>query len=58
MLFDVTCISGAETVSKPQDKYHVSKRTNVHLPLSLWFVHIWQWSVQDGVNRSATGIKL
>lgn len=54
MLFNGTCISGAETVSKAQDKQHLSKRTDGHRPLSLWFVHIWQWSVEDGVKRDAT----
>lgn len=33
-MFNVTCISGVETVSKPQDKQHLSKRTDGHLLLS------------------------
>lgn len=53
MLLNGTCISGAETVSKPQDKQHLLERDDGHIPLSLWFVHFWQWSVQDGVKRDA-----
>ena len=48
-------VPGAETVSKPHDKQHLSKRTDGQLPLSLWFIHIWQCSVQGGVKRDATG---
>lgn len=59
---------GCETISKPYDKQHLLKKTDVHLPLSHWFNHIWQctspaWGKEgrckwDGASILGAGVGL